>query len=89
MKEYENTLAKADVAVVFYSPEALKIKRLEALSESQIARAFNRDDLKIFTDPKYFARFLEETKYENVVILLMSSGNYGGLDLEIIKNNIA
>ncbi len=88
LKEYENTLEEADVAVVFYSPEALKIKRLEALTEDQIARSFQRDDLKIFTDPKQFAEYIEQTEYKNVVLLMMSSGNYGGLDLEILKNKI-
>ncbi len=88
LKGYENTLAKADVAVVFYSPEALKIKRLEALTEDQIARSFKRDDLQIFTDPKRFAEYIDHTDYKNVVLLLMSSGNYGGLDLELLKNKI-
>lgn len=82
LAEYENTLSEADIAVVFYSPEAIKIKRLDFLSEAQIAQAFQREDLKIFTDPTYFSEFLERLDYKNIVLLLMSSGNYGGIALE-------
>lgn len=81
LKEYENTMSSADVAVVFYSPEALRIKRLEALSKEQIIKAFQRDDLQIFTNPRNFTSFLEQLEYNNVVLLLMSSGNYGGIEL--------
>jgi UDP-N-acetylmuramate: L-alanyl-gamma-D-glutamyl-meso-diaminopimelate ligase len=35
-------LEYADVAVVFYSPDAVKIKQLEEVSYDQIAQAFNR-----------------------------------------------
>lgn len=86
LKEYKNALNKADKAVVFYSPEALKIKKLEAVSENQIKTAFNRDDLIVFTNPDAFKAFLLHQDLKNKALLLMSSGNYGGLDFkEVIK----
>ena len=86
--EYKNTLASADLAIVFYSPEALQIKRLEALSEQQIAEAFQRDDLLIFTNPQQLSEYLTELDFQNTVLLLMSSGNYGGLDLDNLKRKV-
>ncbi|MGI9545713.1 MAG: UDP-N-acetylmuramate--L-alanine ligase [Flavobacteriaceae bacterium] len=88
LKEYRNTLATADLAMVFYSPEALQIKRLEALSEQQIAEAFQRDDLLTFTEPQQLSEYITEMDYQNTVLLLMSSGNYGGLDLDKLKNKV-
>lgn len=86
LKEYVGTLDKADEAVVFYSPHAVKIKRLKEVSEQQIAKAFKRDDLIIYTDPKAFKDFLFSRNLKNTALLLMSSGNYGGLDFNEVKN---
>ncbi len=88
LKEYEGALNSADVAVVFYSPEAVKIKRLEEVTEEQIAQSFNRNDLIIYTNPKEFESYLYELELKNAVLLLMSSGNYGGLNLEELKTKI-
>ena len=86
LKEYIGTLDKADEAVVFYSPHAVKIKRLKEVSEQQIAKAFKRDDLIIYTDPKAFKDYLFSRDLKDTALLLMSSGNYGGLDFDEVQN---
>jgi len=86
LTEYQSALDAADVAVVFYSPHAVKIKRLEKVTEEQIANAFKREDLIIYTDPKEFKDFLFSQNLENTALLLMSSGDYGGLDFEEVKS---
>ena len=83
---YQNALDAADMAVVFYSPHAVEIKKLEPISKEQIAKAFQRDDLIIYTDPKEFKEFLFAQNLENTALLFMSSGDYGGLDLEEVKS---
>jgi len=88
LKQYEGALALADEAIVFYSPEAVAIKQLEKVSEEQIRGAFNKENLKIYTDPKAFSNYLFEQKFDNKTLLLMSSGNYGGLNLEAVKQLI-
>ena len=88
LKEYIGALDPADEAVVFYSPNAVKIKRLKEVSAKQIARAFQREDLIIYTDPKEFKDFLFHKDLKNTAVLLMSSGNYGGLDFEDVKTLI-
>ena len=75
----------ADFAVVFYSPDAVKIKRLEEVTYDQIAQSFKRDDLIIFTNPTDFKNFLFSQNFDNSALLLMSSGNYGGLDFDEVK----
>ena len=86
LKEYQGALDAADEAVVFYSPDAVKIKRLDEVTEAQIAEAFQRNDLKIYTDPKNFKDFLFALPMRDTALLLMSSGNYGGLDFEEVMN---
>jgi UDP-N-acetylmuramate: L-alanyl-gamma-D-glutamyl-meso-diaminopimelate ligase len=85
LKEYEGALDAADVAVVFYSPDAVKIKQLEEISYNQIANAFQRDDLIIYTNPAAFKEFIFNYDLNNSALLLMSSGNYGGLNFDELK----
>ncbi|MCW5516768.1 UDP-N-acetylmuramate--L-alanine ligase [Muriicola sp. Z0-33] len=86
LKEYKGALDPADEAVVFYLPESVKIKKLKEVTPTQISEAFNRPDLKIFTEAEAFKEFVFNMEYQNGVLLLMSSGNYGGLDMEELKN---
>jgi len=85
LNEYRNALDAADEAVVFYSPDAVKIKQLEAVTKDQIENAFQRKDLMIYTDPEEFKVYLAQKEMTDVTLLLMSSGNYGGLDFDQVK----
>ena len=84
--EYKGALDLADKAVVFYSPHAVKIKQLDEVTTAQIGAAFAREDLIIFTNPTEFKGFLFNQKLEQKALVLMSSGNYGGLDFEEVKD---
>ena len=88
LKEYKGALDAADVAVVFYSPHAVEIKKLDKVSHEQIANAFQREDLIIYTNPEAFKDFLFKQNFGNKALLLMSSGNYGGLDFDAVKGLI-
>lgn len=89
LKEYEGALDNADVAVVFYSPDAVKIKQLEEVTYDQIAQSFKREDLIIYTNPADFKNYLFNLDLENSALLLMSSGNYGGLNFDEVKSLIS
>ncbi|MCF1190672.1 Mur ligase domain-containing protein [Mangrovimonas sp. AS39] len=88
LKQYEGALDAADVAVVFYSPHAVEIKKLDEVTHEQIKQAFNREDLTIFTNPEDFKADLFLRNLENSALLLMSSGNYGGLDFDEVTELI-
>ncbi|WP_425235936.1 UDP-N-acetylmuramate--L-alanine ligase [Ulvibacterium sp.] len=89
LKGYKGALDAADVAVIFYLPESVKIKRLQEVTPDQVTVAFQRDDLKIFTQASQFQNFVFNQNFENTVLLLMSSGNYGGLDLEAVGKKVS
>ena len=88
LSEYKGALDQADKAVVFYSPHAVKIKQLDQVTTAQIETAFDREDLIIFTNPTEFKGFLFSQNLEQKALVLMSSGNYGGLDFEEVKDLI-
>lgn len=83
MKEYDGALEKADVAIVFYSKHALAIKRLPDLPEASVRDGFNKNDLQVFTDAAALSKWLSSQQYQDTNLLLMSSGNYDGLDLPV------
>jgi UDP-N-acetylmuramate: L-alanyl-gamma-D-glutamyl-meso-diaminopimelate ligase len=85
LAQYKNALDPAHTAVVFYSPHAVEIKKLAPVSKEQILEAFDRDDLIVMTDPTEFKEWLFKQSLNNSALLLMSSGNYGGLDFEELK----
>lgn len=85
LSQYKGTLDSADKAIVFYSPKAVKIKKLDAVSSAQIIEAFEREDLLVFTQPDAFQDYLLDQDFTNASLLLMSSGNYGGLDFEKVE----
>ena len=84
VQQYKGSLDAADEAWVFYSPEAIKIKRLEEISPEEIKAAFGREDLRVFTNPAELAEQLLKIEPENLALLMMSSGNYGGFDLNAL-----
>lgn len=88
LSEYEGALDQADEAVVFYSLDALKIKQLDEISSDQMVGAFKRDNLITYTNAADFKEYLNTLDLENTVLLFMSSGNYGGLDLNEFANNL-
>ena len=85
LNQYKGALAAADISVVFYSPRAVEIKKLQAISEQQIMDAFQSEDLLVYTNPSEFKDFLFSQKFSNTSLLLMSSGNYGGLNFDELK----
>ena len=89
LEHYKGTLDAADTAVVFYSPQAVEIKKLDSVSKIQIETAFEREDLTIFTDPIPFKNFINSLKFAQKTVLLMSSGSYGNLDFEALKNKVS
>lgn len=88
LKEYKGALDSADEAVVFYIPESVAIKKLDPVSPQQIKDAFKRDDLQILTNAEEFKTLVHKQDYNNSVVLFMSSGNYGGLNLNEFKEII-
>jgi UDP-N-acetylmuramate: L-alanyl-gamma-D-glutamyl-meso-diaminopimelate ligase len=84
LKQYKYSLEEADEAIVFYSEEALKIKRMEPISDEFIKNSFGKIGLKVFNNSISLEKYLKEIDKNNSVFLMMSSGNYGGINLNSI-----
>ena len=88
LPQYKDTLKNAQTAVVYFNPGKVQAKKLDALSAADIKSAFATPGIEVFEDPRKMESFLESLKWDNKNLLMMSSGNFGGLDLARLSEKI-
>ncbi len=81
MHEYKGALDQADTAVVYYSKHALELKRMPDLPAEKIEEGFQKKGLLVMNEKQILWNWLSSQNYSGVNLLLMSSGNYDGLDM--------
>jgi UDP-N-acetylmuramate: L-alanyl-gamma-D-glutamyl-meso-diaminopimelate ligase len=80
LPQYQGTMDAADEAWVYFSPNAVAHKKLPALSKADVAAAFG-PGVRVFDSSESLQLALENPA--NIkAMALMSSGNFGGIDLE-------
>ena len=82
LKEYKGSMDAADEAYVYFNPHTIAHKKLEPISLEQVKMAFARDDIKVFTSSIELVKALKEINYQNAVLLMMSSGNFDGIEFK-------
>jgi UDP-N-acetylmuramate: L-alanyl-gamma-D-glutamyl-meso-diaminopimelate ligase len=88
MKEYNGAMDNADAAVVFYAKHALELKRMPDLPKSMVIEGFSKEGLLVMNDKEELQSWLTSQEYKNANVLLMSSGNYDGLDVATFAKQI-
>ena len=88
INQYQGAMNDADEAIIYFNPKTVEHKKLEPLSEKELKEAFQRNDLKIFTDSSHLKEYLTSQNWENKNLLLMSSGNFDNLDLTKLSQAI-
>jgi UDP-N-acetylmuramate: L-alanyl-gamma-D-glutamyl-meso-diaminopimelate ligase len=81
LHEYKGGMDKADMAVVFIDDEAMKLKQMPPLDPQLIIDSFGRNDLKVFSDRESLKSFLLSQNWQNNNLLLMTSGQFGGMNI--------
>ncbi len=88
LPQYQQSFAAADTPVVYFNPQVVEQKRLAPISEEDVKKAFDQPNLKVFTSSADLEQFLKEQSFENSNLLLMSSAQFGGIDLEKLANEL-
>ena len=88
LKEYADSMDKADDAIVFIDLKSFEQKRMEPFSESDVQEAFSNPRLKFFNDAAKLKAYLLSQNYKDTNLLMMSSGNYAGFDLPELANSL-
>jgi UDP-N-acetylmuramate: L-alanyl-gamma-D-glutamyl-meso-diaminopimelate ligase len=88
ISNYRNTMKLADQAVVFYNPDTIAHKRLEMITPGEVMEAFNNKELMVFTSRHDVERYLGTISWQGKVLLLMSSGNFAGINFQELADRI-
>ncbi len=88
LNQYAGSMDKADVAVVYFSPHALGIKKLPMLSADDIKEGFARQGLLVFSETSELQEFLRTQSWDNSNLLMMSSGNFDGINVKEFANGL-
>ena len=86
LPNYAHSMDEADVAILYLNPHAVALKKLELMTEAELRAGFQRSDLVLFTDSAALQDYLAGQDYTQTNLLLMSSGNYDNMDLEVLKD---
>ncbi len=92
LPQYEGCMAQADKAFVYFNPKVLEHKKLPPISTEEVRKAFGTENVEVFTDSQLLQERLRSLTYENTALLMMTSGNFDGVNIpefarELISSN--
>ncbi len=88
LPQYANTMNAADEAFVYFNPEVITHKRLEPITKDEVRNAFAHNNLSVYTDSSQLVTRLEKGDYTNTVLLIMTSGNFDGVDMRKLADKL-
>lgn len=88
LPQYKGAMDEADEAIVYFNPEVVQHKHLAQFTPSDVAEAFAHPHLAVMTSPADVESALRSMDLKGKVLLLMTSGNFGGLDLKALANEL-
>jgi UDP-N-acetylmuramate: L-alanyl-gamma-D-glutamyl-meso-diaminopimelate ligase len=80
LKEYDGAMAAADEAFVYFNPHTLEHKKLPPITPEQVRAAFGEGNITVFTNSAELLSVLEKKSWQQANLLMMSSGNFDGID---------
>lgn len=88
LPQYHNTMDAADEAIVFFNPEVVQHKRLPKITTEDVMNGFANKELKVYTDNNLLLEELNRKDYNNSVLLIMTSGNFSGIDIRALAEHL-
>jgi UDP-N-acetylmuramate: L-alanyl-gamma-D-glutamyl-meso-diaminopimelate ligase len=80
LKEYKDCMSHADDAIVYFNPHTIEHKKLKPITVEQVKKSFGDTKLKVFTESKQVTDYLKAIKWRGKNLLMMTSGNFDGVD---------
>jgi UDP-N-acetylmuramate: L-alanyl-gamma-D-glutamyl-meso-diaminopimelate ligase len=81
LPHYEGAMIAADEALVYFNPEVVHHKKLEAISIQQVSDGFG-GGVEVKNETADVLSFIRSQSWNNAVLLMMSSGNFDGIDYD-------
>jgi len=85
---YNGSMETADVAYVYFNPATIAHKRLKEITPQQVKEAFASNNVTVFTDSEMLVKILLETNWKDTNLLMMSSGNFSGINFKDFAEKI-
>ncbi|HWY37646.1 MAG TPA: peptidoglycan synthetase, partial [Bacteroidia bacterium] len=80
LREYKGCMEDADDAIVYFNPHTIEHKKLKPITIEQVKESFNDNKLKVFTQSKQVTDYLRSVTWKDKNLLMMTSGNFDGVD---------
>ena len=87
LQQYKDAMNEADVRYVYYSKHALQLKKLPDLHPDEVKAAFG-GNVEVFTDSAAMVAKIKAMPWQNANLLMMSSGNFDGIDFAALAEDI-
>ncbi|MBY0426627.1 MAG: peptidoglycan synthetase [Cytophagales bacterium] len=88
LSEYAGSFNDPDESLVYFNPHTIAQKGLEPISDSDVIKGFDNKKIKVFTDSNLLLQHLKAISWQGKNLLMMSSGNFGGMNLKEVAQNI-
>ena len=88
LAQYEGAMSLADKAFVYFNPHTIAHKKLKQITEEQVKQAFGGNNIEVYTDSKKLVSDLQQMNWKDTNLLMMSSGNFDGVDFNKLAGEI-
>lgn len=94
LSEYNGSMASADRAMVYFNPHTIEHKKLAPVTRTQVIESFgtgteiNSRVVEVYTDSQKLISDLKKIQWQNTNLLMMSSGNFDGVDYNQLSEKI-
>ena len=85
---YQGTLDGADRAMIYFDHDVLKRKQMPALSVQEVKELIGLEKLEVYDDVEVLETDLRSIEKDTCILLLMTSGNFSGLDLKNLASEL-
>ena len=88
LPHYVAAMDKADEAVVYFSHAVVHHKKLEPITKEMVQEAFG-GKVTVMTETAEVLAYIHQQKWNNSVLLMMSSGTFDGINYEALGEELA
>ena len=89
LEQYNGTMDKSDIPFVYFNPSTIEHKKLQPIDPEMVKSCFGSSKIKVFTDSQQLVDTLKGLEWNNKNLLIMTSGNFSGVNLQEFAKTIA
>lgn len=88
LAQYNGAMATADKAFVYFSPKTLAHKKLATITPEEVKAAFGTENVTVYTESETLINDLKAMNWQDKNLLMMSSGNFNGVDFNELADEL-